>query len=74
MHNLDIFGKTSTLFGLLGLFVKSLKEGETMDLNPSLGKLYNMSSLARHILKPIFESWAKLLGPPLSTSQTLRKN
>ena len=65
--------KQAFCLGLIKLFVKSLKREETMDLILFLGKFYIKSSLARHILEPILESWVNFFKPPLSTSQTLQK-
>ena len=40
---------------LLGLYVKSLKEGRKRGFDPSLRKHSIKSSLARHTLEPIFK-------------------
>ena len=51
----------------LKLSAFSLKEGRNHGFDPPLSK----SSLAH--IGAYFESWVKLLGPPLFISQTLRE-
>jgi hypothetical protein len=52
---------------------KSFKEGANCGLDPSLGILFNKSLLAHHVSEPISESWVKILGPTLPTSQALNR-
>ena len=65
------------LFGIVGIhlqttMIMSLKEGQNpVGLILLLRKVSIKSTLACHASEPIFESWVKLLGPPLS--QTLKK-
>ena len=55
----------------LELLIKFLKEGQKRGLDPSLRKDSIKSSLAHHTMEPILKV-GEILGPPLSTSQTLR--
>ena len=63
--------KTSSY--VVKLPIKSLKVGQNYGFDPSLRKLSIKSSLASHVLETISKVGVKFLGPPLSTSQTLRE-
>ena len=56
------------------LSTKSFKEKPKLEFGASL-KDFSTKSLLEHLVsEPDFESWVKLLGPPLSVPRTLQKH
>ena len=50
-----------------------LKEGQNYGYDPSLRKAFYLELVSSLYIEDCFESWGKLLGPPLSSSHTLTK-
>ena len=60
------------IHGASKVFVKSLKERWSRGSDPSLRKL-SIKSFSSLCTGTYFESWVQILGPLLSTSQTLKE-
>ena len=66
-------GRESYKNELLELSLKAVKEGRDYVFDLSLRKTSYEELVGLLYIEVSFESWVKFLGPPLSTSQSLRE-